>query len=789
AAVGDTAEFWVDRWGAPTKTRDPLGNVTVITRGDAANPALVTRVQTPDGRIVAAAYDSPRARLVWTRDSTYEGTGTTQVVTTSYVYPSASAPVPDSPTEVRTPVDTTKFAYDTALGLVDSVIAKGGHRTKFAYLTSGAFKGLVQSVTERQVRVVDTALWTRTNVDLATSFVYNGWGNDSIVTSPKGGQTRYERDAYQRVIRVRDPLSHVTEHFYDLLNRDTAVVVYDAVGLKTRYVYTPTGAVKSVIDPRAVTRSWAYDAGERPATMTDDLAVTETRHFGSSGLLDSLRTRLGHVIRHRYDAAGRQTATIYPAYNNTFTFPSGHDLVVPGDSLAWTYDAVGRPLTVSHFSSTVTFTYNKEGTVKTERQVVKDDNGQVVGDNTMRYWYDVGGRRTRFVNVSDTVFYTYGADARLSKLKVKWVGVPQPADSFFFFWDGLGRRDSLVYATPQVHVTMGYDKDGQLRLVCSKHLAPHQNALDRLEQRVRYTAVDGDGQPLSYRRYYGGTTSPACSATLPYAADIVDYTYDARHQLLTATGQTYAYDVSGNRIRAVGDSLVYVAGTNRVGWRYGETGNPPQMVLERTLHHDGNGSRTRDITGGGQGGSDSKLYYYNALGQQWAVKSYTGTQWVGPLGCRYDALGRQTKACALGLVGGRAAFDGDNVVLIGNSNWRFVHAPGVDDPLVGLYYRAPNFEKYFYLTDGRGRSLAFTDSIGNDYLGDVTYTQNGGNRAGAIDRSHTFANSRAETADAPGLSFYRNRYYDQTTGRWTQEDPIGIAGGVNLYSYVGNNPV
>ncbi|MGH2608426.1 MAG: RHS repeat-associated core domain-containing protein, partial [Tepidiformaceae bacterium] len=31
-------------------------------------------------------------------------------------------------------------------------------------------------------------------------------------------------------------------------------------------------------------------------------------------------------------------------------------------------------------------------------------------------------------------------------------------------------------------------------------------------------------------------------------------------------------------------------------------------------------------------------------------------------------------------------------------------------------------------------------------------------------------------------------YYDQTTGRWTQEDPIGIAGGVNLYQYVGNNP-
>ena len=39
------------------------------------------------------------------------------------------------------------------------------------------------------------------------------------------------------------------------------------------------------------------------------------------------------------------------------------------------------------------------------------------------------------------------------------------------------------------------------------------------------------------------------------------------------------------------------------------------------------------------------------------------------------------------------------------------------------------------------------------------------------------------------LSFFRNRFYDQATGRWTQEDPIGVAGGINLYAYVGNNPV
>lgn len=40
-----------------------------------------------------------------------------------------------------------------------------------------------------------------------------------------------------------------------------------------------------------------------------------------------------------------------------------------------------------------------------------------------------------------------------------------------------------------------------------------------------------------------------------------------------------------------------------------------------------------------------------------------------------------------------------------------------------------------------------------------------------------------------GLYYYRARYYDAKAGRFISEDPIGLLGGINLYSYVKNNPV
>ena len=44
-------------------------------------------------------------------------------------------------------------------------------------------------------------------------------------------------------------------------------------------------------------------------------------------------------------------------------------------------------------------------------------------------------------------------------------------------------------------------------------------------------------------------------------------------------------------------------------------------------------------------------------------------------------------------------------------------------------------------------------------------------------------------SDHTGQLYRRNRYYDPATGRFTQEDPIGLAGGLNLYGFANGDPV
>jgi RHS repeat-associated protein len=60
--------------------------------------------------------------------------------------------------------------------------------------------------------------------------------------------------------------------------------------------------------------------------------------------------------------------------------------------------------------------------------------------------------------------------------------------------------------------------------------------------------------------------------------------------------------------------------------------------------------------------------------------------------------------------------------------------------------------------------------------------------AGAATTNTYQFTGRENDGTTAGLMYYRARYYNPAWGRFVSEDPIGVAGGVNLYGYVGEQP-
>jgi RHS repeat-associated protein len=91
-----------------------------------------------------------------------------------------------------------------------------------------------------------------------------------------------------------------------------------------------------------------------------------------------------------------------------------------------------------------------------------------------------------------------------------------------------------------------------------------------------------------------------------------------------------------------------------------------------------------------------------------------------------------------------------------------------------------------YFTDALGSTVALTDGSGT-VTAEFTYEPYGKNtKTGSGDTPFRYT---ARDDDGTGLYYYRARYYHPGLGRFVAEDPIGVAGGINLYAYVQGNPI
>jgi RHS repeat-associated protein len=115
---------------------------------------------------------------------------------------------------------------------------------------------------------------------------------------------------------------------------------------------------------------------------------------------------------------------------------------------------------------------------------------------------------------------------------------------------------------------------------------------------------------------------------------------------------------------------------------------------------------------------------------------------------------------------------------------RYSQTQNIDEPLAMLRSAATSY----YHADGLGSVTSLSSaagSIANTY----TYDSFGKLTASTGSLVNPFRYTARESDIETGLYYYRARYYDQTTGRFVSEDPIGFRAGKNFYRYVRNSAI
>ncbi len=157
----------------------------------------------------------------------------------------------------------------------------------------------------------------------------------------------------------------------------------------------------------------------------------------------------------------------------------------------------------------------------------------------------------------------------------------------------------------------------------------------------------------------------------------------------------------------------------------------------------------------------------------------------------YDAEGRRVSKTVNGETT-RYAYDGENLVAEydagGTLSTRYIHGPGIDNPLAMLRDTDGNgtAEAYYYVKDHLGTVLGLVNANGA-FVKEYQYSTFGKvlSTSGAAELDQPFLFTAREYDEELGLYYYRARNYDPYSGRFLQEDPVFDA---NPYPYVGNSP-
>ena len=638
--------------------------------------------------------------------------------------------------------------------------------------------------------------------------------------------TQFRYDAAGRKVADIAPDGRVDSTVYDPAGNAIASIsrrghrisrTYDAAGRmverripSTSYPeWTPGGAIpwsfpratNGYLIPADVER-FGYDkAGHIVVADNSDSRITRGYNRDGTVAFDTLRLRnwsssvFGHAygIRYDYDIGGRRTGLHHPT--NLAPLVSG----VVKELQSYSYDpAIGAlSSTTDVLGNTFRFTYDLEGRL---------DSLIFPGGVFEKRYYDDDGE---LVRRTETATLNVGQPGGFSSATVH---------NDQIFYDARGKV--IEARTPSSIARNGYSALGTLVDALNKPIAPKIEGMEELSQADAFGNPKQTWAPTMHNGSYSDSIATSRFTWYHGATSRIDSTGSFSHG-----GTVESWDESGNKIREPGHHGTAPNGVTE-SWSvfYYDAAQRLRAMDKRSCIWDAANGRcnfSSDVANGDRGYFQE--YRYDAFGRRVVLRSLNDSSCI-----------QSSNQCVSTIE--RTVYDGNEILyeirMPGGDNvpaadlerdsmpaptgtlayyGRIAYASGltIDRPLsiirMGYNTTWPNPIAIFPHVNWRG--LFDTGSFPDGRAGQCTDYTNPATcitvdfptpRVGVFffdpfrDTFMSFSwmgSLIPGRRDATGQMYMRNRYYDPTTGQFTQEDPIGLAGGLNAYGFANGDPV